>query len=118
MNETHYQSKSQMKRLEKQLEADAFIKEKKINEVKKRWEEAQLKAATMQSVLGYMVEQFTEHRDELSEEIVAQTEEQIALRRTEIENFLMSEQKLCLEALEEYNGTTTTINYDTEEKNG
>ena len=91
-----------MKRVEKQLEADAFIKEKKITEIKKRWEESQLKAATMQSVLGYMVEQYTEHRDELSEEIVAQTEAQIALRRTEIEDFLMFEQKACLEALEEH----------------
>lgn len=118
MNEIHYQSKSQMKRVEKQLEADAFIKEKKVTEVKKRWEESQLKAATMQSVLSYMVEQYTEHREELSKEIVAQTEAQIALRRTEIEDFLMSEQKVCLEALEEYSGTLTTINYDTEEKNG
>jgi hypothetical protein len=118
MDQTHYQSKSQIKRVEKQLEADAFIKEKKITEIKKRWEESQLKAATMQSVLRYMVEQYTEHRDELSEEIVAQTEAHITLRRTEIEDFLMSEQKLCLEALEEYNDTATTINYDTEEKNG
>lgn len=117
MDQTHYQSKSQMKRVEKQQEADAFIKEKKINEIKKRWEDSQLKAATMQSVLGYMVEQYTEHRDELSEEVVTQTEAQIALRRTEIEDFLMSEQKVCLEALEEYNDTVTKINY-TEEKNG
>jgi nitrogen regulatory protein PII len=118
MDQTHYQSKSQIKRAEKQLEADAFIKEKKINEIKKRWEDSQLKAATMQSVLGYMVEQYTEHRDELSEEVVTQTEEQIALRRTEIEDFLMSEQKICLEALEEYSDTVPTINYSTEEKNG
>jgi nitrogen regulatory protein PII len=118
MDQTHYQSKSQMKRAEKQLEADAFIKEKKITEIKKRWEDSQLKAATMQSVLGYMVEQYTEHRDELSEEVVNQTEEQIALRRTEIEDFLMSEQKVCLEALEEYSDTVPTINYSTEEKNG
>ena len=91
-----------MKRVEKQQEADAFIKEKKINEIKKRWEDSQLKAATMQSVLGYMVEQYTEHRDELSAEIVTQTEAQISLRRTEIEDFLMLEQKICLEALEEH----------------
>jgi hypothetical protein len=118
MDQTHYQSKAQLKRAEKQLEADAFIKEKKINEIKKRWEESQLKAATMQSVLTYMVEQYTEHRDELSEEVVSQTEAQITLRRTEIEDFLMSEQKICLEALEEYSDTVTKINYGTEEKNG
>jgi nitrogen regulatory protein PII len=118
MDQTHYQSKSQIKRAEKQLEADAFIKEKKINEIKKRWEEAQLRAATMQSVLGYVVEQYEEHRDELSAEVVSQTEEQITLRRTEIEDFLMFEQKVCLEALEEYSDTVPTINYSTEEKNG
>jgi hypothetical protein len=95
-----------------------FLKGKKRTAIEKRWEEAQLKAATMQSVLGYMVEQYEEHRDELSKEVVAQTEEQITLRRTEIEDFLMSEQKICLEALEEYNDTVTKINYDTEEKNG
>jgi len=99
-------------------EQQYFLKGKQRTAIEKRWEEAQLRAATMQSVLGYMVEQYKEHRDELSEEVVAQTEEQITLRRTEIENFLMFEQKVCLEALEEYNDTVTKINYDTEEKNG
>jgi hypothetical protein len=99
-------------------EQQDFLKGKKRTAIEKRWEEAQLRAATMQSVLGYMVEQYEEHRDELSKEVVAQTEEQITLRRTEIEDFLMSEQKICLEALEEYNDTVTKINYDTEEKNG
>ena len=99
-------------------EQQDFLKGKQRTAIEKRWEEAQLRAATMQSVLGYMVEQYEEHRDELSEEVVAQTEEQIALRRTEIEDYLMSEQKVCLEAIEEYNGTATTVNYSTEEKNG
>lgn len=111
-------SNRQNKIASNKAEQQDFIKGKERTAIEKRWEEAQLKAATMQSVLGYMVEQYTEHRDELSEEIVAQTETQIALRRTEIEDFLMSEQKICLEALEEYNDTVTKINYDTEEKNG
>ena len=118
MDQIHYQSKSQLKRVEKQLEADAFIKEKKIKEIERRWEEAQLKAATMQSVLDYVVEQYQEHKSELSEEVVAQTEEQIQLRRSEIKEFLMSEKETYRTAIEEYSGTFATINYSTEEKNG
>jgi hypothetical protein len=118
MDQTHYQSKSQMKRIEKQLEADSFIKERKEKEIADRWEQAQLKAATMQSVLDYMAEQFYAHKDELSEDIVAQTREQMGLRASEIREFLMSEKEAFRTAIEEYNSTTTTINYDTEEKNG
>jgi len=118
MDQIHYQSKSQLKRIEKQLEADAFIKEKKINEIEKRWEEAQLKAATMQSVLDYMAEQFYAHKDELSDDIVEQTREQMGLRSSEIREFIMSEKEAYRTAIEEYNGTATTINYGTEEKNG
>mgnify|MGYP007046701744 CR=1 FL=1 len=107
-----------MKRIEKQLEADAFIKDKKVNEIEKRWEEAQLKAATMQSVLDYMAEQFYAHKDELSDEIVEQTREQMGLRASEIREFLMSEKEIARTALEEYNNTVTKINYNTEENNG
>jgi hypothetical protein len=118
MDQTHYQSKSQIKRLEKQLEADAFVKEKKITKIENRWEESQIKAATMQSVLDYVVEQYETHKSELSDEVVTQTEEQIHLRRSEIEDFLMSEKEAYRTAIEEYSDTVTTINYDTEEKNG
>lgn len=111
-------SKRQEKAAINKAEQQDFLRGKERKAIEDRWEKAQLQAATMQSVLAYMVEQYKEHLDELSEEIVAQTEEQIALRRTEIEDYLMSEQKVCLEAIEEYNGTATTINYSTEEKNG
>ena len=83
-----------------------FLRGKERKAIEERWEKAQLQAATMQSVLDYMVEQYKEHQGELSEEIIAQTEEQIALRRTEIEDYLMAEQKVCLEAIEEYNKTS------------
>lgn len=118
MDQLHYQSKSQMKRVEKQLEADAFIKEKKIKEIEKRWEDSQIKAATMQSVLDYVVEQYESHKSELSEDVVTKTEEQIQLRVSEIKEFLMSEKEVFRTAIEEYNGTVTTVNYNAEEKNG
>ena len=73
-------SKTQDKRLQRRIEQAEFL-----------WERAQLKAATAQSVLDFMVKQYNEHKSELSEEIVAQTEEQIALRQKEIEDFLMKE---------------------------
>lgn len=98
-------SKRQEKIEINKAEQQDFLRGKERKIIEDRWEHAQLQAATMQSVLDYMVEQYKEHLDELSAEVVTQTEEQIALRRTEIEEFLMSEQKICLEALEEYNKT-------------
>jgi len=104
-----------MKRLERQLEHDAFLRQRKEKEITDRWEQAQLKAATMQSVLDYMIEQFNAHKDELSEDIVEKTAEQIGLRSSEIKDFLMSEKEIARKALEEYN---KTVNYIPEEKNG
>jgi hypothetical protein len=95
-------SKRQDKAAINQAEQKDFLRGKKRKAIEDRWEKAQLQAATMQSVLGYMVEQYKEHLDELSEEIITQTEEQIALRRSEIENYLMSEQSICLQLIEEY----------------
>lgn len=105
MDEIHYKSKSEMKRIQRQLEHDDFLRQRKEKEITDRWEQAQLKAATMQSVLDYMVEQYEAHKEELDKEIVSQTEEQIKQRRSEIEDFLMTEQKICAEALEDYNKT-------------
>ena len=73
-------SKTQDKRLKRRIEQAEFL-----------WERAQIKAATAQSVLDFMVKQYTDHKDELSEDIVAQTEEQISLRQKEIESFIMEE---------------------------
>ena len=71
-------SKTQNKRLQRRIEQAEFL-----------WERAQLQAASAQSVLDYMVDQFNQHKGELEEEHIKQTEEQIALRQKEIEVFLM-----------------------------
>lgn len=73
-------SKTQDKRLQRRIEQAEFL-----------WERAQIKAASAQSVLDYMVEQFNAHKEELSEDIVKQTEEQISLRQNEIKEFIMAE---------------------------
>ena len=99
MDEVLYQSKNQMKRIERMAEKESFLKEKKETEILKRWEEAQVTAASAQSVLDYMVQHFEEHKAELSEDIIAQTEEQIVLRKKDIEDFIMSEKELYLESI-------------------
>jgi hypothetical protein len=53
----------------------------------------------MQSVLDYAVEQFTEHRDELEEEMIIKTEEQIKERQEQIKKFIMSEKELYLASI-------------------
>ena len=73
-------SKTQDKRLQRRIEQAEYL-----------WNRAQIQAASAQSVLDYMVEQFTKHKEELQEEHVKQTEEQISLRQKEIEDFLMTE---------------------------
>lgn len=75
-------SKTQDKRLQRRIEQAEFI-----------WERAQIKAASAQSVLDYMVEQFTKHKDELTEEHANLTLEQISLRQKEIQDFLMEEKE-------------------------
>ena len=76
-------SKTQDKRLRRRIEQAEFL-----------WERAQIKAATAQSVLDYMVDQFKQHKEELQPEHIEQTEEQISLRQQEIEAFLMEEKAL------------------------
>lgn len=63
------------------------------------WEQAQLRAATIQSALDYAIDQFTKYRDELSEDVVKQTEEMIAKRQEEIKELLMKEKDLYLQRL-------------------
>lgn len=98
-------SKAQDKIAIRKAEQEDFLRGKGRKEIETRWEEAQIKAATMQSVLAYMVEQYENLKAELTEDIITQTEEQIKLRRSEIEAFVMSEQEICLKAIEEYNKT-------------
>lgn len=66
-----------------------FLEEKRVQKIEAVWEEAQVKAASAQSVLDYMVDQFNQHKDELTEEQIKETEEQIALRQNDIKEFLM-----------------------------
>jgi hypothetical protein len=73
-------SKTQDKRLQRRIEQAEFL-----------WERAQVKAASAQSVLDYMVEQFNRFKEELTPEQITSTEEQIALRQKEIEEFIMTE---------------------------
>ena len=73
-------SKTQDKRLRRRIEQAEFL-----------WERAQIQAASAQSVLDYMVDQFNKHKEELQPEHITQTEEQVALRQKEIEAFLMEE---------------------------
>ena len=75
-------SKTQDKRLQNRIEHAEFL-----------WERAQIKAASAQSVLDYMVEQFNKHKGELTPEQIEETENQIALRQKDIKEFLMSEKE-------------------------
>jgi hypothetical protein len=93
------ESKSQAKRIAKQMEADAFILQTKEERAKARWEDAQIKAASAQSVLDYAVEHYEANKEELDEEIIKQTEEQIAARTAQIKDFIMSEKDIYLEAM-------------------
>jgi len=76
-----------------------FLEKKKLKPFEDRWQESQIKAATMQSVLNYAVEQFTEHRDDLEEEMITKTEEQIQERQDPIKEFIMSEKELYLASI-------------------
>ena len=73
-------SKTQDKRLQRRIEQAEFL-----------WERAQIKAASAQSVLDYMVEQFNKYKEELTPEQIEETENQIALRQKEVKEFLMGE---------------------------
>jgi hypothetical protein len=75
-------SKTADKRLQRRVEQAEYL-----------WEQAQIKAASAQSVLDYMVEQFNKFKSELSQEQIEQTEDQIALRQKEIKTFIMDEKK-------------------------
>ena len=99
MNETFYQSNKEKKRLANIAEQEKFLEEKKTAPFLKAWEEAQVKAATIQSALDYAVEQYNQHKDELDEKVQKEVEEQIELRQQEVKEFLMSEKELYLERM-------------------
>lgn len=99
MDEVLYQSNKEKKRLSRALEQEQFLKEKKESLILKSWEEAQVKAAGIQSALDYAIEQYNQHKDELEEKVQQEVEEQIKLRQEEIKQFLMSEKDKYLEAM-------------------
>jgi len=92
-------SKRQEKVAQKKMEQQAYILQSAQERAKERWEKAQISAASAQSVLDYAVEQFEAHKEELEPEIITQTEEQITLRTKQIEEFIMTEKDLYLEAM-------------------
>ena len=92
-------SKRQEKIILNKERQQEFLEKKKLKPFEDRWEESQIKAATMQSVLNYAVEQFTEHRNDLEEEMITKTEEQIQERQEQIKEFIMSEKELYLASI-------------------
>jgi translation elongation factor EF-G len=99
MDKVLYQSNKEKKRVVRTLEQGQFLEYKKNAPVIKAWEEAQVKAAGIQSALDYYVEQYNEHKDELEKEMQQQIEEKIEERQKDIMEFLMSEKDRYLEAM-------------------
>ena len=82
----------------KALQLDTIFA-KRRQEAEERWTNVQIKAAGFQSVLDYAVDQFTQHREELEEEVITKTKTMIKERQSEIEEFLMSEKELYLASI-------------------
>ena len=99
MDEVLYQSNKEKKRIARLLEQEKFLEEKKTMPILKAWEEAQIKAASIQSALDYAVDQYNQHKDELDEKVQKEVQEQIELRQQEIKDFLMTEKDKYLEAM-------------------
>jgi hypothetical protein len=82
----------------KALQLETIIA-KKQQEATERWTNVQIKAAGFQSVLDYAVEQYTQHKEDLEDEVITKTEEMIKERQAEIEQFLMTEKDIYLAAM-------------------
>lgn len=104
-DEVLYQSKTKQKREARLLEQQEFLAKKRMGQIQKKWEEAQVKAASAQSVLDYMVEVFNANRKELTDEQVQETEEQIKIRQKEIEEFIMGAKDAYTQELKEFNSS-------------
>ena len=90
MDEPLYKSNKQKKVEERQaLQLDTIIA-KRRQEATERWTNVQIKAAGFQSVLDYAIEQYNEHKEELEEEVITETEKQIEARQSQIKEFLMT----------------------------
>ena len=81
-------SKTQEKRLQRKIEHAEFL-----------WNDAQMRAALMQQTLDIAIAEFEEHQHELEEEVVKQIQEQIILRKQDIQTFLMGEKDKYLERI-------------------
>lgn len=81
-------SKAGDKRLKRRVEHAEYM-----------WEQAQLKAATIQSALDYAIDQFNKHKQELAPEVIEQTEDMIAQRQKEIKEYLMKEKDTYVERM-------------------
>ena len=104
-DEVLYKSKTQQKREARVVEQQEFLAKKRMGEIQKRWEDSQVKAASAQSVLDYMVELFTNNKQELNEQQIQETEEQIKVRQKEIEEFLMTAKETYTQELKDFNAT-------------
>lgn len=78
--------------------ADKKLK-RRVEHAEYMWEQAQLKAASIQSALDYAIDQFNKHKGELTPEVIEQTEDMIAKRQSEIKEFLMKEKDLYVERM-------------------
>lgn len=81
-------SKTQDKKLKNKIEHAEFL-----------WNDAQMRAALMQQTLDIAVGEFETHKEELEPDMVAKIEEQITLRKRDIETFLMGEKDKYLERI-------------------
>lgn len=81
-------SKTQDKKLKNKIEHAEFL-----------WNDAQMRAAMMQQTLQIAVGEFETHKEELEAEVIKTVEEQIELRKKDIETFLMGEKDKYLERM-------------------
>jgi hypothetical protein len=71
----------------------------KIEHAEHLWGQAQMKAAAMQQMLNIAINEFETYKEELEAEIITAIEQQIALRKKDLETFLMGEKDLYLERM-------------------
>jgi hypothetical protein len=63
------------------------------------WQQAQLKSAMAKTNLDLAVETFKDLNEEMTEQQVKQTQEQVQIQYKRIEEYLMSEKELYLERM-------------------
>lgn len=81
-------SNTQDKRLQRKIDHAEFL-----------WQQAQLKAALANTDLDLAVETFKDLNHEMTTEQITATEEQVAIQKKRIEEYLMQEKELYLERM-------------------